>query len=70
MAMRNSSAVPIKGLTDKRNVTLTFFVVIYQGKTDAGQPGRFKLPNAFAILQNLKHYLNEQQMLSQIVGSY
>ena len=44
--------------------------IIYQGKTDAGQPGRFKLPNAFAILQNLKHYLNEQQMLSLIVGSY
>ena len=25
--LHNSSAVPIKGLTDKRNVTLTFFVV-------------------------------------------
>ena len=27
MAMRNSSAVPIKGLTDKRNVTLTFILL-------------------------------------------
>ena len=28
MAMRNSSAVPIKGLTDKRNVTLTFVILL------------------------------------------
>ena len=26
MAARNSSSVPIKGLTDKRNITVTFFI--------------------------------------------
>ena len=43
MASKNSSSVPIKGLTDKRNLTLTFVIslsgefspmqIIYQGKT-------------------------------------
>ena len=77
MAMRNFSAVPIKGLTNKRNITLTFVIslsgcsflpmqILYQGKTDASQPRGFKFPNGFAISQNPKHYLNEQETLSLI----
>lgn len=51
MAPRNSSSVPIKGLTDKRSITLTYVIslsgnflpmqVIYQGKTTASQPRNF-----------------------------
>ena len=76
MATRNSSAVPMKGLTDKRNITLTFVIslpgsflpmqIIYQGKTDASQPRGFKFLNGFAISQNQYHYLSEQETLSLI----
>ena len=48
MAEKNSKSVPIKGLTDERNITLTFVIslageflpmqVIYQGKTKASLP--------------------------------
>lgn len=51
MAPGNSSSVPIKGLTDKRSITLTYVIslsgnfllmqVIYQGKTTASQPRNF-----------------------------
>ena len=76
MAARNSSSVPIKGLTDKRNITLTFVItlsgeflpmqVIYQGKTTASQPRGFKFPKGFAISQNPKHYFNEHETLTLI----
>lgn len=76
MAPRNSSAVPIKGLTDKRNITLTFVIslsgnflpmqIIYQGKTPASQPRGFKFPNGFAISQNPKHYSNKTETLTLI----
>ena len=76
MAARNSSSVPIKGLTDKRNITLTFVItlsgeflpmqVIYKGKTTAGQPRGFKFPKGFAISQNPKHYSNEHENLTLI----
>ena len=66
----------IKGLIDKRNITLTFVIslsgsflpmqIIYLWKTDASQPRGFKFPNGFAILHNPKHYSNEQEMLSLI----
>ena len=83
MATCNSSAVPIKGLTDKRNITLTFVIslsgsflpmqIIYQGKTDASQPRGFKLPNGFAISQNPYQYLNEQEtlfLIDEIIKPY
>ena len=76
MAARNSLSVPIKGLTDKRNITLTFFItlsgqflpmqVIYQGKTTASQPRGFKFPKGFSISQNPKHYSNEHETLTLI----
>ena len=76
MASKNSSSVPIKGLTDKRNITLTFVIslsgefspmqIIYQGKTSRSQPVGFKFPNGFAVSQNEKHYSNEAETLSPI----
>ena len=76
VATRNSSAVPMKGLTDKRNITLTFVIslsgsflpmqIIYQGKTDASQPTGFKFRNGFTVSQNPKHYSNEKEALSLI----
>ena len=74
MAARNSSSVPIKGLTDKRNITLPFVVslngdflpmqVIYQGRTKASQPRGFDFPRGFAVTQNPKHYSNELETLN------
>ena len=71
---RRASSVPIKGLTDKRSITLTFVItlsgellpmqVIYQGKTSASQPRGFKFPRGFAISQNPKHYSNEDETLT------
>ena len=76
MAARNSLSVPIKGLTDKRNITLTFVItlsgeflpmqVIYKGKTTASQPRGFKLPKGFTISQNLKYHSNEHETLTLI----
>ena len=76
MATRNSSSVPIKGLTDKRNITLTFVIslngdflsmqIIYQGKTKASQPRGFDFPRGFAVTQNPKHYSNELETLNLI----
>lgn len=76
MASKNSSSVPIKGLTDKRNITLTFVIslsgefspmhFIYQEKTSRSQPVGFKFPNGFAVSQHKKHYSNEAETLSLI----
>ena len=76
MASKNSSSVPIKGLTDKSNVTLTFVIslsgefspmqIIYQGKTSRSQPVGFKFSNGFAVSQNEKHYSNDAETLSLI----
>ena len=74
MVARSSSSVPIKGLTDKRNMTPTFVIslnhdflamqIIYQGKTQASQPRGFDLPRVFAVTQNPKHYSNELEALN------
>ena len=79
MAARNALSVPIKGLTDNRNITLTFVVtlsgefipmqVIYQGKTTASQPIGFKFPRGFVISQNLKDYSNEDKTLALMDNS-
>ena len=71
MAARGSTSVPIKGLTDKRNITLTFVIslsgeflplqVIYSGKTTASHPRGFKFPVGFSISQNPKHWSNKQE---------
>ena len=83
MATRNSSSVPIKGLTDKRNITLTFVIsldddflpmqIIYQGKTKASQPRGFEFPRGFAVTQNPKHYSNELEtfnLIEKIIQPY
>ena len=76
MAEKNSKSVPIKGLTDKRNITLTFAIslageflpmqVIYQGKTKASLPRNFVFPKGFCLTQNPKHYSNEEETLKLI----
>ena len=76
MAPGNSSSVPIKGLTDKRSITLTFVIslsrnvlpmqIIYQGKTIASQPRNFQFPKGFLVSQNPKQYSNETETLSLI----
>lgn len=76
MAARDASSVPIKGLTDTRNITLTFVVtlsgeflpmqVIYQGKTTASQPRGFNFPRGFVIYKSPKHYCNEDETLTLI----
>ena len=76
MAEKNSKSVPIKGLADKRNITLTFVIslageflpmqVIYQGKTKASLPRNFVFPKGFCLTQNPKHYSNEEETLKLI----
>ena len=76
MAARNSQLVPIKGLTDKRNITLTFTIslagdflpmqVIYQGKTKLSLPRNFSFPKGFCVTQNPKHYSSETETLKLI----
>lgn len=76
MAARGGKSVPIKGLTDKRNITLTFVVsllvnsCLYKSytmeKTTASQPRGFHFPNEFSLSQNPKHWLNEQETLKLI----
>ncbi|KAL9954832.1 hypothetical protein ACROYT_G042413 [Oculina patagonica] len=76
MAEKNSKSVPIKGLTDKRSITLTFVIslageflpmqVIYQGKTKASLPRNFVFPKGFCLTQNPKHYSNEEETLKLI----
>ena len=76
MAIRGERSVPIKGLTDKRNITLTFVVslsgeflpmqIIYCGKTTASQLRGFKFPKGFCLSQNPKHWSNEQETLELI----
>ena len=71
MAARREKSVPIKGLTDKRNITLTFVVslsgeflpmqIIYGGKTTVSQPRGFQFPKGFCLSQNPKHWSNEQE---------
>ena len=78
MAARGEKSVPIKGLTDKRNITLTFVVslsgeslpmqIINGGKTTASQPRGFQFPKGFCLSQNPKHWSNEQETLKLIDG--
>ena len=83
MTKRGEKSVPIKGITDKRNITLTFVVslsgeflpiqIIYAGKTTASQPRGFKFPKGFCISQNPKHWSNEQEtlkLIDEVVNPY
>ena len=76
MASRGAKSVAIKGLTDKRNITLNFVVslsgeflpmqIIYGGKTKASQPRGVTFPTGFCVTQNSKHWSNEQETLKLI----
>lgn len=83
MAATNSQSEPIKGLTDKRNITLTFVIsfsgeflplqIIYQGKTKANLPRNFSFPKSFCVGQNTKHYSNEAEtigLIDFVINSY
>lgn len=83
MDLRGSRAVPIKGLTDKRNITLTLvvtlsgcflpFQIIYAGKTKASQPRDIQFPPGFCVTQNPTHWSNEEETLKlvrEIINPY
>ena len=62
MAKRGEKSVPIKGLSDKRDITLAFAVtftgdflpmqIIYGGKTDRSQPRGVVFPKGFHVTQS------------------
>ena len=83
MARNGSKSIPIKGLTDKRNITLTFVAtlagdflplqVIYGGKTKASLPRGFKFPTGFCLTQNPKHWSNELEtikLIDEVINPY
>ena len=73
MAAHGSKSVPIAGLSDKRNITLTFIVslageflpmqIIYAGQSP---PNGFVFPKGFSVTQNPKHWSNEAETLKLI----
>ena len=83
MATHGARSVLIKGLTDKRNITLTFAVsltgeflpmqIIYGGKTKASLPRGFVFPKGFSLSQNPKHWSNEAEtlkLIDEIINPY
>ena len=76
MTACGASSVPIKGLNDKRCITLNFVItlankflpmqIIYSGKTKASLPRGFKFPEGFCLTQNPKHWSNEEETLKLI----
>ena len=76
MAKREEKSVPVKGLTDKRNITLTYAVtfsgdflpmqIIYGGKTDRSQPRGVVFPKGFHVTHNEKHWSNETETVNFI----
>lgn len=83
MAASGTSSVPIKGLTDKRAITLNFVItlanaflpmqIIYSGKTKASLPRGLTFPSGFSLTQNPKHWSNEQEtlkLINEIISPY
>ena len=76
MAKRGDKCVSIKGLSDKRNITLTFVItlageflplqIIYGGKTDRCHPKDVRFPSGFCISHNEKHWSNEEETIKLI----
>ena len=76
MAKRGEKSVSIKGLSDKRNITLMFVItlageflplqIIYGGKTDRCHPRDFQFPSGFCISHNEKHWSNEEETIKLI----
>ena len=78
-----SKSVLIKGLTDKRNITLTFtitlsgdilpFQILYAGKTKACHPRDITFPPGFCVSQNPSHWSNEEEtlkLIQQVINPY
>ena len=78
-----SKSVPIKGLSDKRNITLTItitlsgnilpFQIIYAGKTKACHPRDITFPPEFCATQNPSHWSNEDEtimLIRQVINPY
>ena len=76
MAKRGDTSVSMKGLSDRRNITLILFVItlagdflplqiIYAGKTNRCHPN-FQFPSGFCISQNPKHWSNEEETMKLI----
>lgn len=71
MASCGAKSVAIKGITDKRNITLTFVITLdglflpvqiiymYSGKTRASLPRSIQFPEGFSLTYNEKHWSNE-----------
>lgn len=83
MNAKGEKSVSIEGLSDKRNITLTFSVtlsgkflpmqIIYGGKTNRSQPRGFVFPKGFCVSQNPKHWSNEEETLklvNEIINPY
>ena len=85
MARKGSTSIPIKGVTDKRTITLNFAVtlandfllmqVTYSGKTKASRPHDFKFPSGsgFCVTQNPQHWSNEIEsvkLIDEIISPY
>ena len=76
MASHGSQLVPIKGLTDKRNITLNFVVtlsgeflplqIINGGKTGTSLPHGIAFPTGFCLTRKPKHWSNEEATLRLI----
>lgn len=76
MSSSGAKTVAIKGLTDKRNITLNFVIslageflpmqIIYAWKTTACYPRGVTFPTGFCISQNPKHWSNEDETLKLI----
>ena len=78
-----ANSVPIQGLKDKRNITLTFVVslsgeflpmqIIYAGKSKASLPRGFIFPKGFSLSQNPQHWSNETEtlkLIDEIINPY
>ena len=81
MTKKDSTSLPIRGLSDKRSITVTFTVtlngiflstqLIYGGKIVQSLP-KFKLPKGFSLSANVKHCSGtaESKKLSKKLSSH
>lgn len=66
MAAHGARSVPIKGLTDKRNITLTFAISLTGELLPMQIPRGFVFPKGFSLSQNPNHWSNEAEILKLI----
>ena len=75
MTKKGSTSLPIRGLSDKRSITVTFIItlngiflpiqLIYGGKT-VQSLSKFGLPEGFSFSANLKHCSNTAESIKII----